>query len=223
MFELFDPQVDYEVGTNKLPHWYQPGVTYFITFRTTDSLPRSVSELWYRKRNDWLARHGIDWRQEDWPRGLEQLTGDLQREFHSTFSYEYLEHLDRGHGECVLKCPDLAQIVADSLLHFDGVRYHMGDFIVMPNHVHLLVCLLSDTKLKDVCYSWKKFTATKINQHLERRGSFWQSESFDHLVRSPDQFEHLQKYIAGNRASLDDGTFYLHQRELCSRGTRDAA
>ena len=58
----------------------------------------------------------------------------------------------------------------------------------MPNHVHLLVCLLGDTDLLKQCRSWKKFTAGKINQVLGQTGRFWQKESFDHLVRSPEQF-----------------------------------
>ncbi len=44
-FELFDPQGDLQITAGHLPHWYQPGVTYFITFRTDDSLPIEVAEL----------------------------------------------------------------------------------------------------------------------------------------------------------------------------------
>jgi type I restriction enzyme R subunit len=124
------------------------------------------------------------------------------------------QHLDRGHGACVLRRPDLARIVADSLLHFDDARYQLGDFVVMPNHVHLIVGLLGETVIEEQCYSWKKFTATKINKVLNRTGRFWQEESFDHLVRSAEQFEAIQRYIADNPifARLSEGAYFHYRR-----------
>jgi type I restriction enzyme R subunit len=81
----------------------------------------------------------------------------------------------------------------------------------MPNHVHLLVCLLGSTEIESQCRSWKRFTAGAINRALERRGRFWQEESFDHLVRTPEQFAYFQRYIADNprKAALPAGE-YLH-------------
>jgi len=57
--------------------------------------------------------------------------------------------LDSCHGRCLLKRPELATIVADSLLHFDGQRYRIGDFIVMPNHVHLLAVFRGAEAMKE--------------------------------------------------------------------------
>ena len=212
-FELFDPEADVRVTAGNLPHWYQPGVTYFITFRTDDSLPTEVADLWYRRRNDWLQRHGMDPSVPNWSAGLRKLTEKQQHEFHNTFSTEFMDHLDTGHGACVLKRPELARIVADSLRHFDGQRYHLGDFVVMPNHVHVLTGLLGETDVEKLCYSWKKYMATQINRALEQKGRFWQEESFDHLVRSPEQFAHFQRYIADNpkEARLADGDYLLHR------------
>jgi putative transposase len=53
-FEFFDPKEDVRVDEGNLPHWYQPGVTYFVTFRTEDSVPKDLSKTWYARRNDWL-------------------------------------------------------------------------------------------------------------------------------------------------------------------------
>jgi putative transposase len=212
-FELFDPEMDLRITVGNLPHWYQPGVTYFITFRTNDSLPAAVLDLWCRRRDDWLRRHGIDTGTSKWLHGLRSLPIKQQQEFHNAFSRELLDSLDKGHGECVLRRTDLAAIVAESLRHDDGKRYFLGDFVVMPNHVHLLACLLGETVIEKQCYSWKKYTATEINRALGRHGRFWQEESFDHLVRSPEQFEYLRRYIAENprKAGLQNGE-YLHWR-----------
>ena len=140
----------------------------------------------------------------------------LEREFNLLFTREFMQYLDRGLGACVLRRPEAAQIVADSFLHFDGVRYWMSDFVVMPNHVHALFCLLGDREIEAQCYSWKKFTAERINKFLGKKGRFWQEESFDHLVRSAEQFEYLRKYIAENplKAGLRAGEFILYSRML---------
>ena len=238
-FGFFDPEQPYTVSFGELPHWEQEGATYFITFQTADSLPAAVIQLWERERDDWLQRHGIDPARVDWRVAMGKQPHQLQRDFHRLFATKLEQSLDECHGECVLKRPELAQIVANSLLHFDGehaatlnqsdrvagalrdpapvsrsdtatsatsaanqpreVRYHVSDFVVMPNHAHVMVCFLAGTRLRDQCYSWKHFTAGKINKLLGRTGEFWQSESFDHLVRDADHFHRFRKYIAENR------------------------
>jgi REP element-mobilizing transposase RayT len=216
IFELFDPDNDVLITQGcHLPHWYQPGVTYFITFRTEDSIPDQVAKQWYARCDDWLRQHGVNRGESDWASAVAKLPRAARREFHQTFSREYLAHLDRGHGACVLRRPELSLMVADSLHHFDGERYHLGDFVVMPNHVHLLVCLLGETKPDQQCYSWKKFTATKINRQLGQKGRFWQEDSFDHLVRSPEQFEAIRRYVAENPAAagLREGEFHYWRRK----------
>jgi type I restriction enzyme R subunit len=209
-FEIFDPKSDVRIQSGNLPHWYQPGVTYFVTFRTEDSVPKALSEAWHRRRDDWLRRHEINPSSASWKLQL-QKSPELAQEFNAKFTREFMEYLDRGFGECLLRNADLAEIVADSLRHFDGQRYTLGDFVVMPNHVHLLACLRGTTEVEKQCKSWKTYTATKINRALSRRGRFWQEESFDHLVRSPEQFVALQRYIADNprKARLQPGE-YLH-------------
>ncbi len=211
-FELFDPQGEVRITAGRLPHWYQPGVTYFITFRTEDSVPAALAEAWHRRREQWLRDHGIDLNATDWAMRLQRLP-ELERQYHQSFSREFMAYLDKGYGACVLKRPELARIVADTLLHFDGERYLLSDFVIMPNHVHVLVCLLGDTDVEKQCYSWKKYAATQLNRALGRRGRFWQEESFDHLVRSPEQFEYLRRYIADNptKAGLQPGEYLLWQ------------
>ena len=218
-FELFDPRADMSVREGNLPHWYQPGVTYFVTFRTEDSVPQALLRSWHARRDVWLRRHGIDPSLPGWKLRLRQLP-DLEREYNLRFTREFMQYLDRGHGACPLRSADLAGIVAENLRHFDGIRYRLGDFVVMPNHVHLLACLIGETEIEKQCRSWKRYTAGKINQALGRQGRFWQEESFDHLVRSPGQFEYLQGYIAENpaKASLRPGAFLLES--LTRRGAR---
>jgi type I restriction enzyme R subunit len=74
----------------------------------------------------------------------------------------------------------------------------MLDFVIMPNHVHLLASFPDEKSMLAQCESWKHYTATQINRYLKRAGRLWQQDAFDHLVRSEEQFQYLRRYIAGN-------------------------
>ena len=137
MFELFDPDADVriEMGTS-LPHWYQPGVSYFVTFRTEDSMPVEVSRRWHAQRADWLQRHGISMGNRNWREQLDRLDVALRGEFHETFSRQYLETLDKGYGSVRAAASGTEQDRRRCSAALRWSRYHMGDFVVMPNHVH---------------------------------------------------------------------------------------
>jgi len=114
-----------------------------------------------------------------------------------------------------LKKPKLARIVANSLLFYDGRKYDLDRFIVMPNHVHAIVQFRTGESLDLVSESWMRYTARQINFETGDSGAFWQREPFDHIIRSLEQFEYLQKYVAENplKANLRDGEFVFWARE----------
>lgn len=114
---------------------------------------------------------------------------------------------------CHLRNPEYSKIVADSLMYFDRERYQMGDFVVMPNHVHLLAVFPSADLMEKQFDSWLHFTATQINRRTGERGHFWQQEPFDHLVRSVEQYEYLREHIRDNpiKAGLSEGEFYYRR------------
>jgi REP element-mobilizing transposase RayT len=213
-FGVFDPAAEVDRSERNLPHWFQPGDATFITFRTADSLPRAVLSRWHAEQKDWLQRHGL-------PTGVVSSVAeepDLPPSLHKAFR-RYREerwhwHLDRWHGECLLREPDLAAIVGSALRHFDGDRYDLDSFVVMPNHVHVLVQFCGLTDCRRQCASWLRYSAGQINKQRGRSGQFWQSEPFDHLVRSEEQFRYLQSYIEQNpaKARLQPGEYLLWQR-----------
>lgn len=214
-FQFFDPESDVLISARKLPHWDQAGTVTFVTFRTNDSLPDAVVAKLKTERAAWLRARGIDVFHRNWKSQLSKLSRLDQRVYFETFSSRWMDLLDEGHGECLLRRPDSSQIVADALHFFDGDRYILGDFVVMPNHVHLLVQVPGEAQLKKQCKSWKRFTALEINRLLDRHGHFWQAESFDHLVRSAEQFAFLRKYIAENpiKAKLRPGEYIHYVRQ----------
>jgi REP element-mobilizing transposase RayT len=104
----------------------------------------------------------------------------------------------------VLGLPRVARVVEDALLHFQGQRYVLHAWCVMPDHVHVLVTPFEGRPLDTILHSWKSFTANEVNKMLHRAGALWQRESFDHLVRSQEAFEKFIAYIEANpvQASL---------------------
>ncbi len=197
--EFFNPKADLAISEHFRPHWSQAGAIVFITFRCADSIPKNVLNRWEREKQDWMERHGCPTNRH-WSKVIPTLERPLQQQFKKEFNRCREDFLDTCQGACSLRNPELAKHVANSLLFFDGVRYCMGDFIVMPNHVHLLAAFATEDSLVAQCDSWLHYSARQINLALKRKGKFWQQEPFDHLVRSPEQYEYLRKYIRENGA-----------------------
>ena len=207
--EFFDPKAEWLIYEHCRPHWSQAGAVVFITFRTRDSIPRDVIERWDQLKQEWLHQRGWD-TGAHWSGIVQTLSHKDRADFHKTFNRCREAFLDSCHGRCLLERPELAQIVADSLLHFEGQQYHMGDFIVMPNHVHLLAVFSTAEAMKEQCDSWLHYTAFQINQAINEKGKFWRQEPFDHLVRSPGQHEYLRQYIADDpqKGGLKPGEYH---------------
>jgi len=178
-----------------LPHWQQEGATYFVTFRLADSLPASVVEGIYRERDEFIRQQG------------KSLTPERREELLASYREKIEAELDRGRGDCVLRRPAAARIVESALRHFDGQRYWLGCFAVMPNHVHVVVRPIQGHDLSGILHSWKTFTAGEINRSLGKTGQVWQHESFDHIVRNEHELERISDYTLENptRASLAPG------------------
>lgn len=205
--QFFDPQDETTITERRLPHWSQAGTVCFLTWRTHDSLPSIILDTWFNERAAWLLQRGINPTDADWRSALSKLGNKLVRQFMDAFWNRWHDALDESYGGCVLKEQQIAAEVAKSLHHLDGQRYILYDFVVMPNHVHILAAFLHQDAMLAQCESWKHFTAREINKRLGRKGRFWQQDSFDHLVRSEEQFQFLRRYIAENpkRAKLRDG------------------
>jgi REP element-mobilizing transposase RayT len=210
-FRFFDPNVEVGVIERRLPHWSQSDTISFVTWRTWDSIPKDVLTAWLEERKHWLGERKIDPERVVWKLQLLRLPAAERREYYERFSTRWQNMLDSCHGECVLRQPSIAKIVSDSLLSFDGRRYKVTDFVVMPNHVHLLVSFSPGFDMLRQCANWKHFTARAINAHLGRSGRFWQTDGYDHLVRSPEQFLTLRTYIADNpvRARLRGASSFI--------------
>lgn len=207
----FDPNAEFAIRETCKPHWAQAGAVVFLTFRLADSLPRELLRRWDRERIDWLRRCGVSVpRRTDWKHAAARLDSRQAEQFRKHFRRQYEDHLDLGLGDCLLGQPWANEVVQQSLMRFDGERYRMGDYVVMPNHVHALVVFPDPQTMSTQCAAWMRFTARRINRRLNRTGRLWQPDPFDHLVRSPEQYDYLRHYIEQNpiKAGLKSGFGY---------------
>lgn len=109
------------------------------------------------------------------------------------------------HRRPVLANPSLARVLLNSWGFLRGQeRIKLFAFCVMPDHYHLLFCLMPGEDLSDVLESTNKFTSGKINKVLNRKGRFWQNGFRDHCCRDEDDLHDSCEYIEHNplRAGL---------------------
>jgi len=198
-----NPLAEVHATQNRLPHWQQDNVTYFVTFRLGDSLPAERVAQWRGEREAWLCAHPQPW------------SAETEMEYVRHFEHLSEHCMDEGHGACLLRSGVPQHTVADALAHFDGQRYRQHAWVVMPNHVHALFSLLGGNKLEELLKSWKGFTTHAINQALIREGPLWQKDYFDRLVRNSEHFWNCAGYIRRNpeKAGLKPGEFALYESE----------
>lgn len=199
-FQAVEGEIDKRQGAY-LPHWSAAGATYHVVFRLADAVPPEVAEEWKQEREKLLVKVAKG-----------QVTPKDRLMLSRATSEKVEKYLDGGHGSCVLRSDENAAIVRGALAHFDGDRYRLHAWCVMPNHVHAVVEPVGDHALPDIMHSWKRFSAREINKQLGRSGELWQTEYYDHLIRDGDEYEHCVGYTLENpvKAGLLDWAWVGH-------------
>ena len=171
-----------------LPHLYYNEGTYFITYRLAGTIPLPALEQFHLELSK-LKK--------------EELSIKQKRIFK-----KYDEYLDNAlHGHDYLKKTIFAQVIKNTLHYPDRKDYFLICYCIMPNHVHLVFKLLKQNKgISKIMQSIKRISALKCNKLLNKRGKFWQDESFDRLVRDDVELYHTINYVLNNpvKAGLVD-------------------
>ena len=179
---FFDSDSYAEVTRGRnLPHWNQYGKMVFVTFRTADSLPRSV-----------LA-------------ALSMTQSDKTKSAYLSLD----KYLHQGHGASLMQHQNIRGIVEASIRYHDGVSFLCYGFVIMPNHIHMLILPLQEDVHKAIA-AIKRYSAREINIKTGRAGSFWQTECFDTLVRNTAHFSRIREYIADNPRNLAPSSYTLY-------------
>ena len=153
-----------------IPHRDSPGLTQFITYHLTDAFPKELLA-------EWAALLKIEEERER----RKQLEA----------------YLDIGRGHCWLRRQEIADICDQAFRYFDGERYDLRAWCVMPNHIHVLVNIRS-VPMGEVVQSWKGYTGRECNKRLRPKGGFWASEYWDTYMRDEDQERATVRYIENN-------------------------
>lgn len=201
-FAVFDWEAVEHSHRRHLPHLSQRGVIYFVTFRLADSLPQKMLRRWLDERAAWCNAHPEPW---DEP---------ARQEHKRLFTARMERWLDAGYGDCVLRDAKCRHELVERLWFKQGADYDLGDWVVMPNHVHVLIQLLKNVPLQDILKPIKGVSARNINRLLGRAGVLWMEEPFSHIVRSVEQLKKIQCYIRQNpvKAGLAAAEFSYEQR-----------
>jgi REP element-mobilizing transposase RayT len=88
--------------------------------------------------------------------------------------------------------------VENALLYFDGERYRLLAWAIMPNHVHAMIEQIEGYALGGIIHSWKSFTAKEINKLQRSTGSVWSADYHDRFIRHAEHYECAVNYIELN-------------------------
>ncbi len=196
----FNPLSPFEKHGGELPHWQQGAALQFVTFRLGDALPLSLMKDWREERAQWLSSHPQPWSTE------------VQAEYHRRFSGKIERWLDQGMGSCFFTDPDARRILEDCMMRFEGERVQHEAWVIMPNHVHALFRPL--VPIEKLIQAWKGHAARALG-----KGSIWQRDYRDTLIRDPEHHANVLRYIRRNplKAKLSEAMFTLWERSSTKR------
>ena len=177
-----------------LPHWQQGEVMQFVTFRLEDSVPASKIRGWKEQEAAWLAEN----RRGDATEAASKSRRRLARRWE--------KYLDAGRGTALLGNPEIRKEVESVMMRDHGSRVVHHAWVIMPNHVHVL--FTPRHPLEELLRIWKGVSARKIG-----RGSIWQGNYRDTLIRDAEHFASVVRYIRRNPRKLKEGTFTLWEGE----------
>ena len=200
-----------------LPHYHASEKLQLITYRLADSLPQNVL---IDKLNTMPGVPHSD-------AGTKSIStpgaphSDAGKKAHYRKTVEAI--LDHGYGSCLLQIPSIAQKVIESWTYFDKKRYDLIAYVVMPNHVHVLIKTYENFKLGKIIWSWKRHVSKFVFENKEYLRVFDESMKqlfkIDLVSRAP---ESKQRFIKpASECGAPGKNRSLWQREYWDRFIRD--
>ena len=160
-----------------------------MTFRLADSLPKTVEENLRFERKDIIQTAS---------RLGRPLTRHEESRIRALYSEKVEKYLGQGLGKSWMHEDRIARIVAEALAFFNGDRYRLRAWCVMPNHVHAVLEPLSGHDLPEILLAWNSFRGKEINRVLCARGRIWETEYYDHLIRDERDLRAQIEYVLAN-------------------------
>ena len=90
------------------------------------------------------------------------------------------------------------KIILQHIIRGNGKYYKLIATVVMPDHVHILLTPETKFNLSRIMKGIKGVSARKINQLRQQKGSIWQAESYDRIIRDNDELIEKLQYMLNN-------------------------
>jgi REP element-mobilizing transposase RayT len=193
----------------RLPHFQPIGASFFISFRLHESIPKIELE---KLKDDYNPEYCKLLHLEDIYSRSQSLI-----ELRNAYFLKFDELLHKvNSGPTYLQEDLIAKMVAKQIYRFDGFLYNLLAYTIMANHVHLLI----DTSIQlsaqqNINQLFEHFvsldrimkrikgpTAVYANRILNRKGQFWQRESYDTYIRNDKMLKNVIAYILDNPVKI---------------------
>ena len=206
-----------QIGTSDIPDLHSRGylphienkMLQVITIRLYDSVPRKVIDQW----KDALSNEGnagdlarkdnngqdMSYSADDAGEGARgpfraPQNKDVQMKLRKLID----DYEDSGYGQCFFRDKRIAEIMESTLYHYEGRYYQLVRWVIMPNHVHVMIDLKPGVKLSTIVQRWKSYTAHAANRLLSRKGDFWMPDFYDRYIRDLKHMINAIAYIDAN-------------------------
>jgi REP element-mobilizing transposase RayT len=171
-----------------LPHWELAGATYSVTFRVHGSLPAEVVDRLHEERRRIARAIG----------GGRPLTAIEEMHLGAYMERRYDDALHDNVSIAPLANRDVADALARTLTFFEGERYRLEAWSIMPNHVHTVCTPLAAHTIANILHSWKSFSSNRLQEILGTSGVFWDREYYDRIVRDERDLADTVEYVLRN-------------------------
>ncbi|MBR6436604.1 MAG: transposase [Thermoguttaceae bacterium] len=176
--------------SHHLPHWDYPDAVQFITYRLWDSLPKKQADIILEK--------------------VALVPEERKRVYMGHLMDEWL---NTGYGCGFLTAPDVYPIILEDWFHNNNSAYELLEWVIMPNHVHLLIRQYAGYSLQDIIHNWKGYSCRKIietasfkraiaNNPSFTSDSIWFPNYYDRAIRGSGHYYNTRKYILNNPVGL---------------------
>ena len=185
-----------------LPHFQQPGQSYFVTWCIYNAVPAKALNNYALQLKD--ISHQID----NVDKSDKERINQLKIEY-SGIRKKYMKAFDdllHQQSEVIvdLSKEENTRIILDTLSFREGKRIENYAICVMNNHVHWVLRVFEKDEngkpvyLQDILQSVKRFSANKINDLENRTGTLWQDESYDITIRNDLHRHNAIEYTINN-------------------------
>ncbi len=178
-----------------LPHINAYDRYQYITYRLADSLPYEIIET---------MRLAL----------LEYYENDRKKELTNRIN----NYIDNGYGSSILAHPLIGNMILKNWQHFSGKLYDLIEWVIMPNHVHLIIKEYKESDINVIIDKWKSYSSKQIIKlsesitnnvdfyiykkeslnNLIKSKKIWQRNYWDHYIRSDEELYNTIDYIYQN-------------------------